>query len=139
MAVIAADRQQARVVFRYITGLLDAVPMLAALVERRTSNAIDLRGRVTIEVHTCSFRSTRGYSFAAIIADEVAFWRSEDSASPDVEVLNALRPGLVTLPGALLVCISSPTRVGAHSGAPTRRTSGRTAIRCSCGRQARGR
>src|SRR5262249_19085553 len=79
VAVIAADRQQARVVFGYITGLLDAVPMLRALVERRTSNAIDLKGRVTVEVHTCSFRSTRGYSFAAVIADEVAFWRSEDS------------------------------------------------------------
>src|SRR5258705_4048503 len=77
--------------------------MLAALVKRRTSNAIDLRGRITIEVHTYSFRSTRGDSFAASVADEVAFWRSEDSPSPDVEVINAVRLGLATLPGALLV------------------------------------
>ncbi len=108
VAVIAADRQQARVVFRYVCGLLDDVPMLRALVVRRTANAIELRNRVVIEVHTCSFRSTRGYSFAAVICDELAFWKADDSASPDTEVLNALRPGLATIPGSLLVAISSP-------------------------------
>src|SRR5438093_6634963 len=114
VAVIAADRQQARVVFRYVVGLLDAVPMLRALVVRQTASAVELRGNVVIEVHTCSYRSTRGYSFAAVIADECAFWRDESSATPDVEVLNAVRPGLATIPGSLLVAISSPySRKGA--------------------------
>jgi hypothetical protein len=108
VAVIAADRQQARVVFRYIVGLLDVVPMLRALVLRQTAHAVELRGDVVIEVHTCSYRTTRGYSFAAVIADECAFWRDETAASPDVEVLNALRPGLATIPGSLLIAISSP-------------------------------
>jgi hypothetical protein len=108
VAVIAADRQQARVVFRYVCGLLDAVPMLAALVVRRTSSSVELRGNVVIEVHTCSYRTTRGYSFAAVIADECAFWKDESSANPDVEVLNALRPGLATIPGSMLIAISSP-------------------------------
>jgi hypothetical protein len=76
VAVIAADRQQARVVFRYVCGIVDRVPMLAKLVTSRSASAIELRGNVVIEVHTCSFRSTRGYSFAAVIADEAAFWRS---------------------------------------------------------------
>ena len=46
-----------------------------------------------IEVATCSHRTTRGYSFAAVIADECAFWRKESSANPDVEVIAAIRPG----------------------------------------------
>src|SRR5262245_14264523 len=108
VAVIAADRAQARVCFRSIPGLLDAVPMLSRMVERRTQSAVELVGNVVIEVHTSSYRTTRGYSFAAVIADEAAFWRDETSASPDVEVLTAVRPGLATIPGALLVCISSP-------------------------------
>jgi hypothetical protein len=107
IAVIAADRPQARSVMRYITGLFDAVPMLARRVVRRTASAIELDGRVVIEVHTCSFRSVRGYSFAAVVADEAAFWRDESSATPDVEVLHAVRPGLASLRGLLLV-ISSP-------------------------------
>jgi len=55
-----------------------------------------------------SFRSVRGYTLVAVLADEVAFWRSEESANPDSEILAAVRPGLATIPGSLLLCISSP-------------------------------
>ena len=106
--VIAADRRQARGVFRYIAGFLDAVPMLARMVESRTKEVIDLTNRVTIEVHTANFRAIRGYTVIAAICDEIAFWRSEESANPDTEILNGLRPGMATVPEALLLCISSP-------------------------------
>jgi hypothetical protein len=108
VAVIAADRAQARTTFGYIAGLLDAVPMLGQRVTRRRAHAIELGRRVRIEVTTASARTTRGYTFAAVIADELAFWSSENSVEPDVEVLAAVRPGMTTLPGSRLVCISSP-------------------------------
>jgi hypothetical protein len=106
--LLAADRRQARTVFRYVEGLLDGIPLLRPLVERRTREAIYFTNRVVIEVHTASFRAVRGYTVVACIADEVAFWRSDESANPDVEILNGLRPGMATVPGALLFCISSP-------------------------------
>lgn len=106
--IIAADRKQARVVLRYISALLKEVPMLARLIERETAESFDLSNRVTIEVGTASYRTTRGYTFVAVLADELAFWRSEDSASPDYEVLAAVRPGMSTIPGAMLLCASSP-------------------------------
>ena len=59
-------------------------------------------------MHTASFRTVRGYTVAAAICDEIAFWRSEESANPDTEILAALRPAMATVPGALLLCISSP-------------------------------
>ena len=43
--LVAADRKQARVVLRYLTGLLDSVPMLAALIERRGAESLHLRNR----------------------------------------------------------------------------------------------
>jgi hypothetical protein len=61
-----------------------------------------------IEIHSCSLRSTRGYASPVVVADEIAFWRSEESANPDSEVINALRPGMSTIPGSLLLAISSP-------------------------------
>src|SRR5262245_42341698 len=106
--VIAADRRQARVVLRYIDGLIRVVPMIAAMVTRRTQEAIDLSNGVTIEVHTASFRATRGYTVIAAILDEVAYWPSEESANPDTEIINAIRPAMATVPGALLLGISSP-------------------------------
>jgi hypothetical protein len=106
--VIAADRRQARVVMRYIVGLIESVPMLKAMVVRLTRETVELNNRVVIEVHTANFRAIRGYTIAAAICDEIAFWRSDESANPDTEILNAIRPGLLTIPDSLLLCISSP-------------------------------
>jgi hypothetical protein len=111
IAIIAANRAQARSIFRFTIGLLRAVPMLAALIEDDTAETITLKNRVVIEIHTASFRVTRGYTFAAVLADETAFWRSDEtSANPDVEIFRALRPGLSSLPGAMLLNASSPYR-----------------------------
>jgi hypothetical protein len=87
--VIAVDRRQAQVILGYIRGLL-ATPMLAGLVVNETQETIDLRDNVSIEVHTCSYRS------------------SETSSNPDVEVLAALRPSMATVPGSMMLCASSP-------------------------------
>ena len=107
--IIAADRKQSRVIMRYCCGLLKSVPMLRQLIDGETQESIQLRNRVCIEVHTASFRSTRGYTIVAGLLDEVSFWPvDKSSSSPDVEVLNAIRPGMSTIPGAMLLCASSP-------------------------------
>jgi hypothetical protein len=91
-----------------ITGLLQ-VPMLAQRVESQSAESVDLQNRVTIEVHTASYRSVRGYTVIAALCDELAFWRSdESSANPDTEILEALRPAMATIPNAMLLCASSP-------------------------------
>lgn len=105
--LLAADRKQARSAFRYITGLMHSNPMLKALIAREDKESIELTNRTAIEVHTASFRAVRGYTIACCIADEIAFWRSEDSANPDAEILNAIRPAMATLDGRL-VALSSP-------------------------------
>ena len=111
IAIIAADRKQARVIFRYLASLLRDIPMLAQLIERETAESFDLANRVTIEVSTASYRTARGYTFIAILADELAFWRSDDSANPDTEVLAAVRPGMGTIPsGRMWKATSASTR-----------------------------
>ena len=82
IAIIAADRKQARSIFRFTSGLLKAVPMLARLIEDETAETISLSNRVQIEIATASFRVTRGYTFCAVLADETAFWRSDEGANP---------------------------------------------------------
>jgi hypothetical protein len=107
--VLAADKRQARTVLRYIKGMLEAVPMLRKKVTGETAWSLDLDNSVTIEIGTASFRTSRGYSFAAVICDEIAFWRNDvDAAEPDFEILDAIRPGMATIPGSVLLCASSP-------------------------------
>ncbi len=80
------------------------------LIERERDDGLELRNAVDIVVATNSYRAVRGRTIACVIFDEVAYWRSEESANPDVETYNAILPGLVTLPGAMLVGISTPYR-----------------------------
>ena len=109
ITVIAADRSQARTIMRYVKGLLKMVPMLNQLIEHERVESVDLTNRITIEVHTCSFRTTRGYTVIAALLDEIAFWRSdEDASNPDSEVVAAIRPAMATIPDSILLCASSP-------------------------------
>ena len=107
--IIAADRKQARTIFRYIASMLKDVKVLARLVERETADTIELTNQVSIEIQTASFRTVRGYTLIAALADEIAFWTSDETgANPDKEILAALRPAMSTVPGAMLLCASSP-------------------------------
>jgi hypothetical protein len=109
IAVLAQDRGQARQIFRFVVGFLEETPLLKPMILRKDAEAIVLNNRVTIEISTASFRGTRGYTFGAVLADELAFWHSDEwSLNPDTEILRAIRPGLTTIPGAMLLIASSP-------------------------------
>jgi hypothetical protein len=106
--LLAADRRQARVLYRYARAFIEGVPMLRAMIQNTTADAVELNNGIEIEVHTASFRAVRGYTVVAAICDEIAYWRSDESANPDVEILNALRPAMATIPNSLLLCLSTP-------------------------------
>ena len=94
-------------IFRYVREML-GIPLLAGLVERETQDTLELTNRVTIEIQTASWRSIRGRTIVLALCDEAAFWQSDDSANPDVEIINALRPAMATVPMARLLIASSP-------------------------------
>jgi hypothetical protein len=109
VVIIAADRRQATVIFKYLRAFL-GVPLLKGMIERATADTIDLDNGVTIEIQTASFRTIRGRTVCAALCDELAFWRMSDdnSANPDSEILAALRPAMATVPRAMLLKASSP-------------------------------
>lgn len=106
--IMAADRKQARQIFNFVGGLLRGAPLLEKLIARATSDTYELTNRVVIEIGTASFTAARGYSYAAVLADEVAFWPADETSSnPDEEIIAGARPGLLNLRG-LLICASTP-------------------------------
>ena len=104
--VIAADRRQAKQVLRFMRGLLSA-PVLAKRVVGDTADSIELEGEVTLEVVTAS-HAVRGYSVAAALVDELAFFPSDDASVSGAEIIAAIRPAMLTIPDSLLICASSP-------------------------------
>jgi hypothetical protein len=112
IAMAAADREQARVLYSYATAPFTTATTrtlraLMDLVVRKTRWQLDRSTNVSLEVRSSHFGRIRGRTFALALADEVAFWQAEDGSNPASEVIAAIRPGLATLGGQLLV-ISSP-------------------------------
>lgn len=109
--LLAADRRQARQLIRYIQGLIGGSAILKRMVAAEQAESIELSNGSLIEVHTASMRTVRGYGAACVICDEISYWRTDDAlANPDREILAALRPTMATLPGSLLIGLSSPYR-----------------------------
>jgi hypothetical protein len=108
---LARTLEQAQVVLEYVAGIIDNAPILAKMVIRRATDSLTLSNRgatIVIAVRAASFRSVRGLTCVAAVADEIAFWQAEDgSANPDTEILRAVRPTLLTTRGPL-IAISSP-------------------------------
>lgn len=101
--VLASDRVQAKVAFRWVLGLLRSHPSLEREIVNVTADTIQLRNGVEIAIGTADNAAVRGRTIVAAICDEFAFWPHEDAA----EVLRALRPGMATQPDAMLIVISS--------------------------------
>jgi hypothetical protein len=107
---LACDRDQSRIVQRYINSYFRDIPYLRRMVTRETRDGVELENSVDIVVSTNDYRAVRGRPILCAIMDECAFWNDEHSVAPDVETYAALVPGAVALTGSLLIGISTPYR-----------------------------
>ena len=106
--VIAADKKQARAIFRYLKQMLQ-IPLLAGRIERETAEAIDLNNGITVEILAANFRTVRSYTLCAALCDEESFWATDEGgANPDSEIIGAIKPAMATIPRAMLLKASSP-------------------------------
>lgn len=105
---LACDRDQAKIVEGYTRSYFREIDDLASMVTRETASGIELSNRVAISIATNSYRQARGRTLLLAILDEVAFYRDENSVSPDIELHRAIMPSLATLPGSMLIGISTP-------------------------------
>lgn len=106
--IIANDKSQAKIIKNYISGIFQSGASFRRLVSKDLTWEIELKNQTSIAVKTASFRTLRGFTLLAAILEEIAFWRSEESANPDKEILAAVRPSLATIPDSLLIGISTP-------------------------------
>ncbi|WP_200844533.1 hypothetical protein [Bradyrhizobium sp. USDA 3458] len=107
---LACDRDQARIVLNYTRSYFTEMELFSGMISKETQYGFELTNSIDIAVATNSFRSVRGRPVLCAILDETAFWRDENSANPDQETFNAIKPGLASLPGSMVIGISSPYR-----------------------------
>ncbi len=105
--ILASDKEQAKVIFSYALALIKGASALAGMIVSQTKETIDLSNHIRIAVGVSSYKSVRGRTIVACLADEIAFWQSDEGANPAAEVINAIRPGMSSIPGAILLGLSS--------------------------------
>jgi len=114
LPIMAASTQQAGQIFNFLRGIFTDIPRFASLVEQLggrhggiTTDQISLKNRIDIQIRPASFRTIRGITAVAAIAEECSMWQSDDSRNPDKEILAAVKPALATT-GGCLFAIGSP-------------------------------
>jgi hypothetical protein len=113
LLMIAPDQRQAGIALNYAEAAFEASQILKQLIASRTADTLELTNGISIEVRAASFRRLRGPTYIACIADESAYFYSDEfSANADVEILNAVRPGLATTGGPLVIASSPYARRG---------------------------
>lgn len=104
---LAQSQRTAKIAFRHANAAFNDIKALKRLVDGVTAETIALRNGVDLEIRPANFRSIRGITAIAAVADECAFWFSDETSSnPDREILAALRPALITTRGPLIMCSS---------------------------------
>jgi len=99
------DKRQAKIILDFCKAFLSLFPD-AIEPDGILTWEIRLRKKINISVKTGNYKAGRGFSTCAIILDELAFYRSEESVNPAEELVNSLLPGL--LPNGLLLGLSTP-------------------------------
>ncbi len=111
--VVSPTRDQSSSIMNYAEGMASASPLIARRISGRTAETLSLNdGRVALTVNAASHRTTRGKTLLSAIIDEATQLRDSESATPDVELVRALTPGLLSTDGTLWVISSAYRKAG---------------------------
>lgn len=109
ISVISPSRFQSIIIKKYIRAAF-ATDMLEAEIvdDGDKKDYFVLSNGVRIQIMTGDFRTVRGFTQLAVIVDEICFFgvSDESKVKNDDELIQAIRPALLTTKG-LLICISS--------------------------------
>ncbi|HEY0875621.1 MAG TPA: hypothetical protein VGD94_19245 [Vicinamibacterales bacterium] len=109
--VTAGVKGQGLGILSYFLGFMRQVPELAALIESETRESVTLSNGLALQV-LAGRDSIRGATIVGAVIDESSFIRTaEDNAfMSDQDIVNAIEPGMLSIPDPLLLVISSPGR-----------------------------
>ena len=105
--VIASSLRQARVLFSYISGKLKNSEILSNMIVNETQFEISLSNKVTIGIFPPN-QKYRGLSVVCAVLDECAYFRDQ-GVLVDTEIVNGIKPALITFPHSKLFLVSSPS------------------------------
>jgi hypothetical protein len=108
IVVVAPGLDQARLIRDYIGEFLRR-PGLASLIERETTDELELKNGIVISTLAGNAASVRGRAVAVVVMDEAAWFSGVDGSDLDArEVANALVPATAQFPERRMLVLSTP-------------------------------
>lgn len=110
--ILGRNKAEAQQIRRYVSAIFEA-KSLSWMVQDAKDESIRIKPLpdhpgIEIMVKAATLMAGRSRATPLAALDEVAFFRSDESANPDVEIVRSITPGMATVPDPLLMGLSSP-------------------------------
>jgi len=112
-SVISPTKLQSQIVKSYIRSAMSS-PMLEQEIVQEDATGFELSNGVRIQILTGCFKSVRGFTQICTIVEEAAFFciSEESRVKNAAELINSIRPGLLTTGGKCIVISTKYRKVG---------------------------
>lgn len=107
--IIAKNKLEAKTIRSFALAILRTSNLRCFLqTQDPPEETIPLTNGIDLAIIACNIMAGRSYASVLALLDEVAFFRSEDSAHPDEDIARGVKAGMAMIPGAILGGLSSP-------------------------------
>lgn len=105
--ILSKDKDDAGQIHNFSSAILHQnLPHM--LEDEPTQEDILLTNQTEMKIRAFSLTAGRTRAIYVALLDEVAFFPTEDSATPDIDVVRGIRPALANIPRSMLCGFSSP-------------------------------
>jgi hypothetical protein len=106
--ILSNDKDNAQAIRRFAEAILQEPGISHLLQGEPKGEEIPLTSRVDIKIRAAKITAGRSRAIPLALLDEVAFFPTKESATPDEDILRGIRPAMANIPGAMLGLLSSP-------------------------------
>lgn len=106
--IISADKESAQAIRRFTEAILVQPGLSHLLAGEPKGEEIPLRTHVDIKIRAAKITAGRSWAIPLALLDEVAFFPTKESATPDEDIIRGIRGAMANIPGAMLGLLSSP-------------------------------
>lgn len=105
--VLAKSKGDAQTIKQFVDAIFKT-PALTWMVDRSVDELVQLSTGVDIQIKAATIMAGRSPAIPLAILDEIAFFKTDDAANPDTEIIRGIRPAMATVDHPLLLALSSP-------------------------------
>lgn len=106
--IVSDDKENAQAIRRFTEAILEE-PAISHLKDGAPKGEeIPLRTQVDIKIRAAKITAGRSRAIPLALLDEVAFFPTKESATPDEDIIRGIRGAMANIPGAMLGLLSSP-------------------------------